>query len=192
VPTANHRRTPVSDLPSLRTQRLTLRLPDPGEAQAVLDYIHRNRDFHRDSDPMRPGTYTTVGFWERQLTMNREEALVGRSFRFFLFQGTDIVGVANLSFIRRGAMQAASLGYALDKDAEGKGLMAEALQAVIAFAFDDLGLHRIEADHLPENERSAKVLARLGFRIEGYAERFLLMRDGQWHDHVRTALVRTP
>ncbi len=176
-------------LPVLTTKRLSIRLPTIAEVNSVLSYTLRNREFLSATDPVRPNTFYTLGFWERQLLQNQEDALRGVAYRFFLFHGEHIVGVANLSNIRRGALQAVNIGYALDENAQGKGLMTEALQAVIDYAFDELNLHRIMADHLPDNHRSAAILARLGFEIEGYAKDFLRMRDGQWHDHVRTALV---
>jgi ribosomal-protein-alanine N-acetyltransferase len=176
-------------LPTLTTKRLSLRLPTLADVETVFDYTLRNRAFLAPTEPVRPNTYYTIDFWVRQLQQNQEDALRGVAYRFFMFHGEHIVGVANLSNIRRGALQAANIGYALDEKAQGKGLMTEALQAVIHYAFDELGLHRIMADHLPDNHRSAAILARLGFEIEGYAKDFLRMGDGQWHDHVRTALV---
>lgn len=176
-------------LPVLTTRRLTLRFPGQTDVDAVLDYTVRNRQFLSATDPVRPTTFYTRPFWERQVQQNQEDALRGVAYRFFVFHGEHIVGVANLSNVRRGALQAANLGYALDENAQRKGYMTEALQAVIRYAFAELGLHRIMADHLPDNHRSAALLARLGFEIEGYAKDFLRMGDGQWHDHVRTALV---
>ncbi|MFT6144410.1 MAG: ribosomal-protein-alanine N-acetyltransferase [Myxococcota bacterium] len=176
-------------LPTLTTDRLRVRLPKAAEVDTVLNYTLRNRDFLAATEPVRPITFYTRNFWERQLQQNREDALRGIAYRFFLFHEGHIVGVANLSNIRRGALQAADVGYALDENALGKGFMTEALHALINYAFGELGLHRIMADHLPDNHRSAAVLARLGFEIEGYAKDFLRMGDGRWHDHVRTALV---
>jgi ribosomal-protein-alanine N-acetyltransferase len=176
-------------MPTLTTNRLILRLPTLADAESVLEYTLRNRAFLAATEPVRPNTNYTLDFWVRQLQQNQEDALRGIAYRFFLFHGEHIVGVANLSNIRRGALQAANIGYALDETAQSKGLMSEALQAIIRYAFDELGLHRIMADHLPDNHRSAATLARLGFEIEGYAKDFLRMADGQWHDHVRTALV---
>lgn len=178
-----------TSLPVLKTHRLTLRLPTQADVDAVLAYTVRNRAFLSATDPIRPTTFYTRPFWERQLQQNHEDVLRGIAYRFFVFHGEHIVGVANLSNIRRGALQAANIGYALDENAQGEGYMTEALKAVIHYAFDELGLHRIMADHLPDNHRSAAILARLGFEIEGYAKDFLRMGDGQWHDHVRTALV---
>ena len=55
--------------------------------------------------------------------------------------------------------------------------MHEALQITICYAFEDLRLHRIHANHLPSNVRSGRLLARLGFAIEGYAKDYLLIND---------------
>ena len=51
-----------------------------------------------------------------------------------------------------------------------------------------LRLHRVQANHLPENQRSARLLQRLGFRVEGLAREYLYI-NGAWRDHVLTALT---
>ena len=66
--------------------------------------------------------------------------------------------------------------------------MFEALQATLGHAFEVLRLHRVQANHLPENHRSARLLRRLGFRIEGLARDYLYV-NGAWRDHVLTALT---
>ena len=100
-----------------------------------------------------------------------------------------VVGVINLSQIVRGGFQAGIVGYSLDAGEQGRGLMCEGLLALIEYAFLDLGLHRVMANYRPENERSARVLERLGFEREGYAKEYLYI-DGAWRDHVLTSLVR--
>jgi len=66
--------------------------------------------------------------------------------------------------------------------------MAEALRALIAYAFGELGFHRIMANYIPTNERSGLLLRRLGFVVEGYARDYLEI-DGAWRDHVLTSLT---
>ena len=66
--------------------------------------------------------------------------------------------------------------------------MHAALRLLIAFAFDELHLHRIMANHMPRNERSARLLHRLGFVREGLAHRYLLIND-VWEDHELTSLT---
>jgi ribosomal-protein-alanine N-acetyltransferase len=66
--------------------------------------------------------------------------------------------------------------------------MTEAVRAVCDYAFGPMGLHRIQANHLPDNHRSAAVLRRLGFTVEGLARELVLIED-RWRDHVLTALL---
>jgi ribosomal-protein-alanine N-acetyltransferase len=66
--------------------------------------------------------------------------------------------------------------------------MFEALSLTNAYMFDDLGLHRIMAGYLPHNERSGKLLDRLGFEKEGLARKYLKI-NGRWEDHLLTSLI---
>ncbi len=102
---------------------------------------------------------------------------------------TAILGRCALDPITRGPFQSATLGCSLAATAIGQGLMRETLLAVIGAAFDVLDLQRIEANVRPENERSLKMLDRLGFVREGFSERFLEI-DGARCGHVRLALLR--
>lgn len=80
------------------------------------------------------------------------------------------------------------MGYALGPGAQGKGYMVEAARAGIEFMFDRVGLHRIMANYMPDNRRSAAVLSRLGFTVEGSAKDYLFL-NGAWQDHVLTSLT---
>jgi ribosomal-protein-alanine N-acetyltransferase len=99
-----------------------------------------------------------------------------------------IVGECNFSNIIRGPFQACYLGFSVDQQEEGRGLMYWALQASIDHVFRELGLHRIMANYCPENLRSAALLARLGFAREGLAQAYLKI-NGAWRDHVLTAKI---
>ena len=71
----------------------------------------------------------------------------------------------------------------------GRGYMSEAVRLLLSFAFDTLGLHRVEAACLPHNRASRRLLAKLGFREEGLARRYLCI-NGRWQDHVTHAILR--
>ncbi len=86
-------------------------------------------------------------------------------------------------------MHGAYLGYWTDVDHQGRGVCTEALGAVLAFAFGPAELHRLQAAIMPRNERSLRVIEKLGFRREGYAERYLHIA-GNWEDHVLFARTR--
>ncbi len=81
-----------------------------------------------------------------------------------------------------------TLGFGLDHRLEGQGFMHEALRAAIDHVFDALSIHRIQANHQPQNLRSAALLRRLGFVVEGYARDYLRL-DGAWRDHVLCSLT---
>ena len=66
--------------------------------------------------------------------------------------------------------------------------MSESVAAVIRYAFDEMGLHRVKAAYLPSNERSGRLLRRLGFVVEGYARDYLLIQ-GRWQDQLLVSLV---
>lgn len=80
------------------------------------------------------------------------------------------------------------MGYALAESAQGHGYMTEAARAGIEFIFQEIRLHRIMANYMPHNVRSAAVLQRLGFTIEGTARNYLFLADA-WQDHVLTSLT---
>jgi ribosomal-protein-alanine N-acetyltransferase len=102
--------------------------------------------------------------------------------------GQQMIGACNFSGIIRGAFQACYLGYHIDQSHQGQGLMQEGLEAGIGYMFETQNLHRIMANYIPGNERSARLLERLGFEREGYAKAYLNIA-GRWQDHVLTALV---
>jgi ribosomal-protein-alanine N-acetyltransferase len=99
-----------------------------------------------------------------------------------------ITGVINISEIAMGAFQSAYLGYYGMVQYSRQGLMTQALRQAIAFAFTDLGLHRVEANIQPGNVGSIALVKKLGFKQEGFSERYLKI-GGQWRDHERWALL---
>jgi ribosomal-protein-alanine N-acetyltransferase len=143
-------------------------------------------------EPLRRDEYFTTAFWSREIDglVERADAGTGLSLLMLARDAEDgpVVGRVTLSNIVRGVFQAAHLGYAIDHRHEGRGLMHEALLAVTDHAFTTLELHRLMANYMPTNERSARLLRRLGFTPEGYARDYLRLA-GRWQDHVLTSLI---
>lgn len=177
---------------SISTPRLLLTLPDPDAAATVLDYYAFNREHFTSWSPPLPGDFYTEGFWRDRLERNRREHEEGASLRLFVFDrtapGGPPIGHCNFTEVVRGPLQACFLGYGCDRRSEGRGIMTEALSAAIAHAFTSMSLHRIQANYRPINERSGRLLRRLGFVVEGYARDYLYI-DGEWRDHVLTAIT---
>ena len=184
-----------TDIPPvlLTTPRLHLALLAPDAASRVLAYHDANREHLGAVSPARPDNFFTPTWWRSRLAQDAEDWRRGLALRLFLLarelplSSAPVLGSVSLTDIRRGPLQGAELGFGLDRRAQGQGFMTEAVRAVCDYAFGPLGLHRLQANHLPENERSASVLRRLGFDVEGLARELVLI-DGRWRDHVLTAL----
>ena len=81
-----------------------------------------------------------------------------------------------------------SAGYWVDEDVAGRGITPTALALAGDYAFDVLGLHRVEVNIRPENANSIAVVRKLGFRDEGIRLAYLHI-DGAWRDHRSFALT---
>ncbi len=100
-----------------------------------------------------------------------------------------IAGAVNLSQIFRRIFQNCYLGYYLFEKFTGKGLMTEAVELVLRHTFQNLKLHRVEANVQPENLPSIAVLQRCGFTKEGFSRKYLKI-GGKWRDHERFAIIK--
>jgi ribosomal-protein-alanine N-acetyltransferase len=179
--------------PVLVSQRLLLRMGEPDDIPAILQYYRINKAYLEPFEPQRPDNFYTVEFWEAALQARKKDFHTGNSIRLFIFDQTKpaaVIGTINLNNIIRGAFHAANLGYGLAAQKQGQGFMTEAGHRLITYAFKDLNLHRIMASYMPHNQRSANVLKRLGFEIEGTAREYLFI-NGKWQDHVMTSLINS-
>lgn len=183
---------PESSTPIIQSRRLELVIPGSEIARPMAEYAKQNREHHVCSGPARSQEYFTEDFWTAGLAARRRRFLDGVSAEFLLFERDDtlrqrVVGEVNLTGIVHGVFRACYLGYNLDVEYVGKGLMQEALRHALCYAFAELRLHRVMANYMPSNARSASLLKRLGFQVEGYAPDYLLL-NGVWQDHILTAL----
>ncbi len=175
----------------LETERLVVRHALLSDVRSLVSYLRENRQFLDPWEPLRTEPYYTEAFWRIRLPQDLREYDQDRSLRLFLFPREspgEVAGVANFTNVVRGTFQACYLGYALAEKYVGRGFMTEALQAALDHVFKVMRLHRVMANHLPENHRSAAVLRRCGFQVEGLARDYLLI-GGRWRDHVLNSRV---
>ena len=168
----------------LQIEELILRYPKLSDLKKISDFIDRNKEH------LTPWENQIVIDLSSQLTDWIRDVEEGCSIRFFLFHKDDpekLIGMINFTQIFRGGFQACYLGYKIDKEFEGKGYMFKALKKGIEYMFGKEKIHRIMSNFMPHNDRSASVLLRLGFVIEGYAKNYLKI-NGEWQDHILTAL----
>lgn len=90
-----------------------------------------------------------------------------------------VVGTITVNDIVRGALQSAAVGYWVASDFAGCGVATEALRRVVRHSFEELRLHRLQAEITLTNAPSAAVLAKNGFRQFGVAEDYLHV-GGRW------------
>jgi ribosomal-protein-alanine N-acetyltransferase len=177
------------DSPNLVGARVVARLGTPDDVPAILEFHATNRAHLAPWEPIPPPNFATTGYWRERLALDAEEFANDRSMRLHLFRRHDgvLIGNSNYSSIVLGAWHCCNLGYKIGQAWEGQGLMREALELGIAHAFGPLNLHRIQANYMPHNTRSAALLERLGFVQEGLARGYLRIA-GAWQDHVLTSL----
>ena len=172
-----------------------LRVAPACEADAAdLAALHvRDAQHFEPWDPPRPPGWSSEAFWRLAIARSEQDVIAGVGVRLTLrsrislndMPSGTLVGTIGVSAVERGPFQNARLGYKLARAFEGRGLMVEALTGVLDACFGPLGLHRVEANHMPENARSAAVLDRLGFERHGVAEAYLQIGpDGDFRDHV--------
>lgn len=163
--------------------RVAIRRLARQDEAAFLAAVRRSRKLHgRFANPPSTG--------ERfQAALARQRDPSHEGFVVVTLDADELVGAVNLNEIVRGPAQSAYLGYYALEPYAGAGLMTEGLSLVIAKAFGELKLHRLEANIQPDNARSLALAQRLGFQCEGYSPRYLKLA-GRWRDHERWALLK--
>lgn len=161
---------------------VVLRVLEEGDGPKIAEAVKRNREHLARWDPARSEDYFTADWHNRHLPRQLESLADGDALPLIIADGAHIVGRVDLSRIVRGPLQSAVIGYWIDYAYTGKGLVSAAVAQTIAFARDELGLHRLEAGTMLENFASQAVLRKAGFTEFGLAPRMLLIA-GRWEDH---------
>jgi ribosomal-protein-alanine N-acetyltransferase len=166
----------------LRGKGIELRLLLPENAEEVLQYYRRNREYLRPFEPARDESFFTLESQRRDLIENYRQHLNGTTANLGIFKNNIFIGKLRISNIVMGVFKNAFLGYSMDKDEQGKGYMKEAVRLAVKYIFEDLGMHRIEATTLVDNIKSQAVLTANGFKEIGTSEKYLFI-NGEWRDH---------
>lgn len=173
----------------LHGRRVMLRQLDVRDFLEWRDVRRRNTDWLTRWEPRRiPGGPDVVenrdAFAARCSARAREWQLgTGYGFGVFTENGA-FAGEMNISSLQRGPFQNAYVGYWIDEAHAGSGYTPEAFVVAARFAFEELGLHRLQVAIIPRNGPSRRVVEKLGLREEGVALRYLEI-NGVWEDHVR-------
>jgi ribosomal-protein-alanine N-acetyltransferase len=172
------------------TERLILKVLDQSHAELVVDYYLRNKAFLEEWEPKKSDEFYTRLYHEEQLANGLTNMENGNCFRLWICKKNDdrIIGGIGFNNIVRGAFLSCHLGYKLAEAEINKGYMTEAIHKGIGIMFNEFGLHRIEANVMPKNIRSLRVLEKLGFYNEGLAYNYLKI-NGRWEDHIHMVML---
>ena len=175
----------------MSTARLIIESIGPEHIDALLAYHQRNEKHLARWEPARSSDFFTRSYWSTYAAAVQDDAYHGRAHRFVaMLRGSrQIIASVNLTNIVHGVFQAGVLGYSVDVAHQGQGYGSETVGTIVTWCFRNIGLHRVEANYQPGNERSGRLLRSLGFTVEGYACDYLYI-DGAWRDHVLTAKIR--
>jgi [ribosomal protein S5]-alanine N-acetyltransferase len=157
-----------------------LEAPSMRRAAAFIDAVARSRRLH--------GRWTSPPSTREQyrVFVQRSRKPSSKS-HFVCTRDGQLAGVININEIVRGLFCSGYLGYYALAPYHGCGYIRAGLAAVVQLAFNRYGLHRLEANIQPENERSIALVRSLGFEREGYSPRYLRI-GARWRDHERWAI----
>jgi ribosomal-protein-alanine N-acetyltransferase len=164
----------------------------PEHVEGLLALNVTDRAFFAPWDPVHPDAFFTWAGQAEDVRLAQLQAASDLRHAHVVLDDADparpVVGMVALSNVVRGAWQNATLGYKIASAANGRGHATAAVRLVLARAFGELGLHRVQAAVRPENAASLRVVAKAGLREEGFAPRYLRI-DGAWRDHVLFAVT---
>lgn len=176
--------------PVIRGDGVVLRVPRIEDYEEWARLREASRAHLAPWEPAWPVDDLTRAAFRRRIRRYEADIRADLAHPFLILRETDgsMLGGLTLGLIRRGVAQACSLGYWIGAPHAGQGWMSRAVPVALRFAFEGLGLRRVEAASMPENLASQRVLEKAGFRREGFAREYLCIA-GQWRDHVLFAIL---
>lgn len=165
------------------------RLIELDDAPVLAELLRANRRFLAPFEPLRSDDYFTEIGQRAAIAAALAEYAQGRSLPYVIVdQAGRVAGRITLSGIFRGPFLSCSVGYWVSQAVNGQGLATAALGEIRGVAFDELGLHRIQAETLLDNVASQRVLERNGFARIGMAPAYLKIA-GRWQDMILYQVV---
>lgn len=166
-----------------------IRVVEEADAEVLAELVTASAEHLRPWEPVRPPAYRTPDGQREAIRSVLREWQSERAVPFVVEDGEGcVIGRVTLSGVVRGALQSCAMGYWVAAQHSGRGHATRAGALAVRHAFEDLGLHRVQAETMPHNEASQRVLLRLGFRQYGRAEQYLRI-GGVWRDHLMFQLL---
>lgn len=160
-------------------------------AEQAANYYKRNRKFLADYEPRRDESFFSLEYQREVLKKEMDDFQQKSAFRFYIKptdQSHKIIGIIGLNHVVWGAFCSTFLGYKLDESFINKGYMSMAVDMQVRYAFGVLHLHRIEANVMPKNTASLRVLEKNSFVNEGISKYYLNI-NAIWEDHIHMVRI---
>jgi [ribosomal protein S5]-alanine N-acetyltransferase len=151
------------------------------DLNALLAFELENRAFFESHINARPASYYSAEGVGEAIELAQREAREDKAYQYLVWHGETLVARVNLTKVRRAHFHSAELGYRVAQSAGGRGVASETVKHVLAKAFGELGLVRVEATARAENEGSTRVLQKNGFTLFGRSTRSFELA-GTWYD----------
>ncbi|MBD2850152.1 GNAT family N-acetyltransferase, partial [Acinetobacter baumannii] len=129
-------------------------------SKALLDFYIKNKKHLANSMPLRENSFYTEEYWEQQIVSYIELFKEKKAIKFVLVHKGIVIGTITFDQIIYGVFRSCYLGYSLDQDYQGQGIMFKALMFCLDYIFNQFNLNRVMANYIPENTRSRKLLQR--------------------------------
>ena len=155
-----------SNIPTLHTERLSLRAMHPIDAEDMYDYAKREDV----TKYLTWNPHTSVAYTKDYLRYVHNRYTFGDFYDWAVIdrESRRMIGTCGFTSIDT-ANNSAEIGYVINPEFHGKGLGSEAVRRIIEFGFSELSLNRIHARFMQENTRSKLLMERVGMTFEGYA-----------------------
>lgn len=175
----------------MKNKYIQLMRADVAFAEQVVDYYKQNKEFLEAFEPVRNEEFFSLEYQREVLRNEMLEYEDKTAFRFYIMltgRPSRIIGIIGLNNVVWGAFCSAFLGYKLDRNFLNRGYMSMAVEMLTKYAFEELHLHRIEANVMPKNKASLRVLEKNHFRNEGVSKYYLNI-NGVWEDHIHMVKI---
>lgn len=169
---------------------LKISLVTSDDAEAVLAFESENRTHFEEWIASRGDAYYCLPEVRSSLEQAQYAANSKREFHYLAWLGEEIVGRITLRGVEKDQYHKAFLGYRFSRRHGGKGYATVAVNTVVAQAFEQLNLHRIEAVVVLDNLPSQAIMRKCGFTQWGHSHSSVL-RNGKWMDMLHYEKMNT-
>lgn len=173
------------------TNRLILKVLDSEYAQAVNEFLKKNRCYFEPFETSKPTDFYTVPYQIACLDAEYTAFIKLKYIRYYAFLKNEpgkIIGTVSFSNILPDPYCSCSIGYKIDHDYQNQGYGKELVNAAAKAMFSDFGIHRIAAYVLNSNKASINLLTSLNFMNEGICQKSIKI-CGTYQDHLRFSLI---